>query len=344
MTVPMIPTSLYQVSRDGRHGFKRSATVIDAPGGISVVQAIPLAPVGTHPIHLECQSLAQIEQALTWFEGLRGSWRPFWLPSFQRDFVPLEDIACDATAFTILERGYTDAEFPTPNRRAIAFVFGDNDITRRTITGSVNNGDGTETITFSEQLYRIFQQRRHTGISFCWYGRLASDTLRVQWQRDQAVIDAQMIELLDPPSEGGGDAWTHVIDNADGGASVSEDETEVIVTSGFLGGFAEFGFSYMQRIITGPPGIAIDITGNYQIDAAAGFADGIRILSDAHPTPIEVFFPVDHPIDTPIPFAEAVIFGSDGIITLQIGRFDLQSLEPSKTVTVTDLDFGGDCL
>jgi hypothetical protein len=203
MATLLVPLDAVQVAGDISHGINRKLTQLSTAAGKFSVRAHTLGPVGTHPIHLDLITVEEIDDFWDWYDTILGACEPFWLPTYQRDFVPLGTIAAIDTTYNILDRGYTDLEFPDPNRRNLAFIFTNGTILKREITAAISNGDGTETITINEALGVEFIQRRANGICYLLYGRLSDDLVKMDWwTHDIASVDLTMVELRSVPLTG----------------------------------------------------------------------------------------------------------------------------------------------
>lgn len=197
--VPEEPILVAEVGE--QHTYSRKLTRLSTAGGKFSIRPHRAYPVGTHSIHLDLMSVAEIDNFWKWYETVLGACGTFWVPTFQRDLVPLAPISSSDLTFQIQDRGYTDYEFPA-NRYAIAVVRENGAIVRRQINASVRNGDGTETLTLNQPLGFSFTQGNSNGISFLLYGRMSDDKARLEWwDHDLASVDFTMVELLAPLME-----------------------------------------------------------------------------------------------------------------------------------------------
>lgn len=203
MATLVTPLAALQVVNDAEQTYARKITQLSTAGGKFSVRANAVGPVGSHPVHIDLTSEEEIDDFWDWYESILGACEPFWLPTYQRDFVPLLTIGAADTTFDIQDRGYTDFEFVDTLRQQIAFVFGDGTIIKRQITAAESNGDGTETITINTELGQEFVQRRNTGICYLLYGRLSEDTIKMDWwQYNIAEVDFTFVELREEIPEG----------------------------------------------------------------------------------------------------------------------------------------------
>ncbi len=339
MTAPFFaPLAGLQVGRSGTHTVRRAASVVSTPGGISHIRTFAKGPVGLHPVVVECNTAEEIDQLFAWHQQVLGACNPFWLPSFQRDLVPLAVIGSADTVFNIQARDYTTFEFPDSSRRTIGFVFSDTDVTRRTILNAVDNGDGTETITIDQPLLRTFTQRRDTGISFCWRVRCADDTLSFEWRaKDCGTATLQVIELRDSVFI---DQWEVYSLLSDGVYSVDPSGYPVIVTAQFLGSLGHAGgYWYIERLFQLVPDATVNISGTYQISAnPSPWITGLQFHSALQSTNVYATNPPSV-LNADIPFSVDLALGTDGMLRLRLGRFDLEYLVGPVTVRLTSLVF-----
>lgn len=201
MATLFVPLEAIQIANDVSHGINRKLTQLSTAAGKFSSRAHTLGPVGSHPVHLDFTSVEEIDEFWDWYDNtILGACEPFWIPTYQRDFVPIGTIGSADVTFNIIDRGYTDLEFPDPNRNNLAFVFTDGTILKRQITGAISNGNGTETITINAALGTAFTQNRANGICYMLYGRLSDDLVRMEWwTHDIAAVDITIVEVRGAP-------------------------------------------------------------------------------------------------------------------------------------------------
>ena len=203
MPILFDPLDAVQMGGDISRGITRKVTQVAVPGGLFRAHAHAPGPVGSHPIHLELTSVEEIDAFWAWYDSVLGACQPFWMPTYQRDFVPLGTIGAADVVFAIQDRKYVDLEFPDVNRRNLGFVLSSGVILKRQITAAISNGDGTESITINASLGQSFTQRRSNGICYLLYGRLSDDAVKMDWwSHDQASVDLTMIEIRGAPLTG----------------------------------------------------------------------------------------------------------------------------------------------
>lgn len=188
---------------DVSRGITRKITRLSTALGKFSVRPNTVGPVGSHPVHLDLVGEEEIDEFWTFYDTILGACEPFWLPTFQRDFVPLGTVGAADVTFDIQDRLYTDLEFPDPLRRKVVAVFPDGTMVKREITDAESNGDGTETLTLNAAFGQAFTQQRNNGICYLLYGRLSEDKVRMDWMTHTiAEVDFAFLELREESPAG----------------------------------------------------------------------------------------------------------------------------------------------
>jgi hypothetical protein len=126
----------------------------------------------------------------------KGRKTPFWIPTWDQDLVLVNDVGPTDTGITIESEFYTRFFFPNKARRYIAFIptDGSGNVYAK-ITGSADNGDGTELLTLETATGKLFP-RAQTQVSFLTLARLDSDDAEIEWfNSDQAQSTLQLREV-----------------------------------------------------------------------------------------------------------------------------------------------------
>lgn len=182
-----------------KRSYKRSMVTIDPKvGPIEVVDKGGSAVVGQEfPWWLDTHPNVTTFRAFM----LRrfGQLNPFWLPTWDQDLVLAADVGTTETDISIKSEFYTRFFFPSPARRFIAFIpiDGSGNVYRK-ITGAVDNGDGTESLTLESAVGKNFAKGT-TMVSFLTLARLASDSVSIKW--DSSEHASALIELQEVPRE-----------------------------------------------------------------------------------------------------------------------------------------------
>lgn len=133
------------------------------------------APVETTPLGLWLASRASVASVVAWFDGLKGSLAAFYLPSYMADLTVVSGLG--TTSLVITDIDYTSRLFPLANRKHLACITPSGAVTHCTVTASVDNGNGTETLTLNTAA-----PSTTSLVSWLRKVRLAEDTLTIAWQ------------------------------------------------------------------------------------------------------------------------------------------------------------------
>lgn len=146
-------------------------------------------PQQATPMKLWLSSRANIASVIAWFDGLKGSLAAFYLPSYQQDLTVVSGLG--TSSLVISNIGYTARLFPLTNRKQLAFVTPSGAVTQRTVSASVNNGNGTETLTLSGAA-----PSTTSLVSWLRRVRLADDTLAISWMHsERATCALRVVEV-----------------------------------------------------------------------------------------------------------------------------------------------------
>lgn len=172
---------------------------LDVPSGAFAVTA-----PATHPVHgqklLYKSQSRDLDHAPLWsfLSALLGRLTPFWCPSFQRD---MDVISTTLGTLTITKVGYAALLAADPIGCKYLYVFNQNGTNAVAIlaTAAVDNGNGTETITYSTLVTDIASVGAASvvtlgspdGISLLRFSRLDDDAIPQQFYTTD-VIDTQV--------------------------------------------------------------------------------------------------------------------------------------------------------
>jgi hypothetical protein len=141
------------------------------------------------PMRLWLATRATTASVVAWFDGLKGSLAAFYLPSYQQDLTVVSGLG--TTSLVISNIAYTSRLFPLANRKHLACITPSGAVTHCTVTGSVNNGNGTETLTLNTA-----SPSTASLVSWLRKVRLAEDTLSVAWYHNtQATCTLRVVEI-----------------------------------------------------------------------------------------------------------------------------------------------------
>lgn len=130
---------------------------------------------------------------------------PFWYPTWDRDFSLISASVASST-ITYKENGFASLGDFNGGRVDLAFLvrqdittFNRGDVVLKRVTAAVNNGDGTETMTFSDLTFFVdadFTDAK-IKIAFLRYARFDADVFELAWQNNHvATTNVSMRELV----------------------------------------------------------------------------------------------------------------------------------------------------
>lgn len=170
------PDRFRQEPEDQQH---RSVERFDSPTGAFADYARGASPLGRYKVALYLGSKADVNNLLTWYYGQKGALAPFYFPTRQPDLPLASPIGVADGTITITKIGYTAQLFPLAQRRQIGLAGVDGTITMRLVTASVDNGNGTETLTL-DSAAGVAVPIDGT-VCFVLYVRLSEDPLMIDW-------------------------------------------------------------------------------------------------------------------------------------------------------------------
>jgi len=170
---------------------------LDVPSGAFAVTAPALHPIhGAKMIYRSHSRDTDHAPLWTWIQSRLGRLTPFWCPTFQRD---MDVVGLTLGTLTVTAVGYA-ARFAVDPSAKYLYVFNDNGANAVTVlvTGVVNNGDGTETITYSTSVGEIGSTGSAVaillaadGISMLLFSRLGEDAVTQQFYTTE-LIDTEL--------------------------------------------------------------------------------------------------------------------------------------------------------
>jgi hypothetical protein len=159
---------------------KRSLVVLDSKTGDVTVEPKGSSPVPTAPFNYWIDGRANVASFRAFIDRRRGRLTPFWVPTWDQDLLLAHDVAAADTTIKVAASGYTRYQFPAVSRRDLAFISRAGSLVYARATGSVENGDGTETITFASPIGANLPASK-TMISFLVLCRLDQDAIDLEW-------------------------------------------------------------------------------------------------------------------------------------------------------------------
>lgn len=156
---------------------------LDNPTGVFAGSARAAAPRLSRSFLFWLEGRGAIREFRAWLDARKGRAVPTWVPTWQQDLSLASDLGAADTEMVIRECGYTTDLFSSPARRHLAFVSPGGAIACREITDSVDNGDGTETLTLASAVGSAFLAGGPGAglVSFLTLCRLESDAAEIHY-------------------------------------------------------------------------------------------------------------------------------------------------------------------
>ena len=159
--------------------------------------------VGRHPLidrpyNFFLEDRNNIGQFRSFYLGNMGRLRPFWVPTWRRDFALMRDYLPTDTTLTIRDIGYVENFFPHHPRRHLAFVSPRGEITPRRVMSAVKGTAGTEVLTLNDPApVTIVAVSMFGGIvCFLVLCRQMEDTVEMHWHSpNMAEATMRFVEI-----------------------------------------------------------------------------------------------------------------------------------------------------
>lgn len=136
---------------------------------------------------------ADVWKLRKWIHARRGKQRAFWLPSWNRDLVILQDVASTASSIAVSPIGYP--LYYTVKDIMIQLLNGTRIFAR--VTSGITDNDGNETLSLSEQIGTTFTT---TDVDFvCFMSHVRFDTDRVTFNHRDVGQVSTSIPLAETP-------------------------------------------------------------------------------------------------------------------------------------------------
>jgi hypothetical protein len=138
------------------------------------------------------ETLGEVGEMQTWFDGLKGRLTTFYMPTYQKDFTVLSGLGSETLVVENID--YTNNGFLLSGRHVIGLINAAGDITKATITEASIDGD-TEILTLD-----VAAPTDTVLVCFLLYVRLESDTFEVIWQNAAGLAEIQL-GMIECPAE-----------------------------------------------------------------------------------------------------------------------------------------------
>lgn len=176
---------------------RRSMVRQESATGIFSYDTPGAAPILTRDVELELLERPIIAILKGILLECAGRMNPFWTPTWQRDLVLAAPIASADTTITIKSCGYTAVFATSPGRRYLCVIDGAIHTPAIVVTGSVDNGDGTETLSVAGPVGAVCPVG--TSLEYLLLARMGSDAITLEYgSAETAKVSLPLVEL---PSE-----------------------------------------------------------------------------------------------------------------------------------------------
>lgn len=178
-------------------GYSRSIAVFDPVTTAPLVSDRAEASITQkHAWSLMVEGRAAIAAFLAFRDNRHGRQVSFWVPSWNRDFFPVQDVEDGDTGITVADRGYAQFVFPALPRQYIAIIQAGPTFLYRKITAATSNGV-TESLTVDVALPDLIVGEYL--VCYLSLMRLDSDDIELVWQTPE-LLDV-ILEMAELPKE-----------------------------------------------------------------------------------------------------------------------------------------------
>lgn len=176
--------------------YMRRLELLDGGTGLLTTDIRDRAPDWTRTILWRCYSRAEAAVLRDFLARRRGRAVPFWVPTFDEDFTLAADALTNASSLSVIAAGYSSLVFSLgPARHHLALQATPGIPIYRKVSGAVDNGNGTETLTLATSLDRDLSASRAL-VSFLRYCRLDDEAPKIAWNtRDYCECELPVREL-----------------------------------------------------------------------------------------------------------------------------------------------------
>lgn len=175
------------------YGVERRMDEVDFETGMATWESDTIGAAETIPYSLLLEGRARIAQFLGWLYERQGQRAYLWVATTQSDF---DVLGVSGAQLTVADTNYSDAYALAEPRRDLAFVYMDNTMEFRRVTGF--SGVTNETLTLDAPVPSLSNLRCVSLLKFC---RLDADQVELAWHTDDKVVVAfRFRELLFTPA------------------------------------------------------------------------------------------------------------------------------------------------
>lgn len=160
---------------------ERKVFVLDSITGIRTAEAADPSAASVREFAWITFDRTEAKALRDFIDARQGRAVPFWVPAWEEDFTIVGDFFAANTILTFVSMGYTAQVFPAGNvRRHIALRHAGGTFTYHKAIASVDNGNGTETVTL-EQPLGVPVTGATTLAASLHFVRLEDDTVEIEW-------------------------------------------------------------------------------------------------------------------------------------------------------------------
>jgi hypothetical protein len=131
------------------HRLARRYAIVGPTTGLRTLDAHDDVATESRSLEWLCTTPGEIKTALDFVDAVRGSLTPFWITTYERDLELASNLGAADGSMTIRFCGYTAYLFPmgAARRSILGRVLSSGAEASVKVTASVDNADGTETLT-----------------------------------------------------------------------------------------------------------------------------------------------------------------------------------------------------
>lgn len=176
--------------------FKRDMEILDNMTGVVTYDDRSDFANTLQDYHWIEKGRANITLLKQWLYARAGRLTPFWVSSWTNDIELARIVADSDLVIDITYIGYASHLSQGVGRRDIKIELNDGTVFYRRITGSVDNGDQTETLSIDAALGQTVSPVDISIISFMQLHRLDSDTIEIAWRQTDLAECSHLVRGL----------------------------------------------------------------------------------------------------------------------------------------------------
>lgn len=174
---------------------QRKVFVMDSTTGARTAVAADPAPTDVRTFRWLAFNRTEAKDLRDFLDARKGRAIPCWIPAWEEDMTLAADQSPGATSFPVLFMQYTALMFPNTNaRRHLAIRVPGGTFYYRKVSGAVDNGNGTETVTI-ESAIPVAMPANGTLICFLHFARLDDDVNEIEWVGQYAECEVPVRDL-----------------------------------------------------------------------------------------------------------------------------------------------------